>query len=338
MPLKEQLQVLGRAIGIALATTICFSHALAQDYTLDMANEYNTTSIVGRADAHFAELVAQKTGGRVKVVVHFSGALGIKSEDVIDSVGTGAVSLADFPLEVGAGHNPLYSMTNLPFFGISLSQAIVMQDVAKPYLTDMMKEDNIVPLYFTIWPPIGLWSNKPIKTTDDLKRLRVRVTQPITADLFKAAGSTPIQLSWADVVPQIMTGALDAVHTSIQGLSLGLPAKDVPYFMDFGSHVSQNAAVINADLLESFPEDIRTAIIEAGVETEQWSHGMIAEILEAEYKRISENNITLMKQADIPPELMAFFRQISAPLIANWQTRAGEAGAGFIAEYQTRTQ
>ncbi|WP_011578941.1 MULTISPECIES: TRAP transporter substrate-binding protein DctP [Chelativorans] len=336
MASKGALQMFARALGLTLVAACSITHVTAQEYTLDMANEYNTNSIVGRADAHFAELVAEKTGGRVRVVVHFSGALGIKSEDVIDSVGTGAVSLANFPLEVGAGHSPLYSMTNLPLFGISLSQAIVMQEVAKPYLTDVMKEDNIVPLYFTIWPPIGLWSDQPIQTAEDLKGLRVRVTQPITAELFKAAGSAPVQLSWADVVPQLMTGALDAVHTSIQGLSLGLPAKDVPHFMDFGSHVSQNAAVINADLLQSFPEDIRAAILEAGVETEQWSHGMIAEIMDLEYKRLSENNVTLVKQENVPSDLMSFFRQISEPLVANWQAKAGEVGARFLAEYQGR--
>lgn len=326
-----------KKLGVLLSLALCAAAPVAaQEYTLDMANEYNPTSIVGLADAHFAELVNQKTNGRVKIVVHFSGSLGIKSEDVIDSVGTGAVSLAHFPLEVGAGHNPLYLMTNLPLFDIGLKEAIAMQDVAKPFLTKTMEANGIVPLYMSIWPPIGLWSNKEIRTPEDLKGLRVRVTHPITAALFRGAGAAPAQLSWADVVPQLMTGNLDAVHTSIQGVTLGLPPASVPNFLDFGSHVSQNAAVINANLLNEFPPEIRSAVIEAGKETEVWARLEIEKVLVKERENLAAKNIKITTGGDIPRPLIDFLKDVAKPLIADWEKRAGVEGTAFLQAYQEK--
>lgn len=323
------------AFALPLAALLATS-AWAQEYTLDMANEYSDGTPPGMADIHFAELVKEKTGGRVKVVNQLGGSAGFKSADMIDAIGSGAVPMGNFPLEAGAGHSPMYLVTNLPLIGQTIDQAEIMQGVARPYVEKALADDNLGLLYMVIWPAVGVWSKEPIKTAEDFRQLAIRVNHPIATELFRNAGANPIQISWGDVIPQLQVGAIGAVHASISGISLGLPMDIVPYYNDIGTHVGQAAAAINLDTLNELPEDLRAAVLEAATETEAWNREQIASLVADEEKHVASKGGTVV--SEFSPELINHLREIAKPIIDKWLQSAGDDGKAFLEAYRNATQ
>ncbi|WP_108659972.1 TRAP transporter substrate-binding protein [Acuticoccus kandeliae] len=326
-----------KSLALALPVAVLLSGAaMAQDYTLDLANEYSAATPPGLADIHFAELVKEKTGGRVEIVNQLGGSAGFRSADMIDAIGAGALPMGNFPLEVGAGRNPMYLVTNLPLIGQTLAEAETMQKIARPYVEAAMEEDNLALLYMVIWPAVGVWSAEPIETPADLEGLKIRVNHPIAMELFRAAGASPVQISWADVVPQLQVGAIEAVHASISGISLGLPMGVVPAYNDIGTHVGQAAAAINLDTLNELPDDLRAAVLEAAAETEAWNRAQIADLVASEEKHVADEGGMMVKE--FSPELIAFLREKAQPVIDDWLAKSGDAGKTFLDDYRAATQ
>ncbi|MCF3934807.1 TRAP transporter substrate-binding protein [Acuticoccus sp. M5D2P5] len=328
-----QLKSLALALPVAVLLS---SAATAQEYTLDLANEYSGATPPGLADIHFAELVKEKTGGRVEVVNQLGGSAGFKSADMIDAIGAGALPMGNFPLEVGAGRNPMYLVTNLPLIGQTLAEAETMQEIARPYVEAAMEEDNLALLYMVIWPAVGVWSAEAIEAPEDFDGLKIRVNHPIAMELFRAAGASPVQISWSDVVPQLQVGAIEAVHASISGISLGLPTNIVPYYNDIGTHVGQAAAAINLDTLNELPEDLRAAVMEAAAETEAWNRAQIADLVASEEQHVADEGGTVV--SEFSPELIGFLREKAQPIVDEWLAKSGESGTEFLDAYRSATQ
>lgn len=337
--MKTSARLLG-ALGLA-AAFIGFAgmeQAQAEDITWDMANEYSAATIVGLADKHFADLVAEKTGGKLNIVNQFGGAAGLKSADLIDAIGSGAVPLGNFPLEVGSGHNQMYLVTNLPLIGQTLEEAAVMQEIARPYLEETLAKDNLQLLYMIIWPPVGIWASEELADAESLKGVPIRVNHPIATAIFKNAGAAPVQLSWGDVVPQLQVGAIEAVHTSISGGTLGLPLDKVPYYIDVGTHVGQSAAVVNRDVLDDLPADLKQAVLEAAAETEAWVRETISGQMQSETDALVDKGAKIVSGADVSVELVTHLREVSAPIIDEWLSKTGAEGEAFLEAYRARTQ
>lgn len=320
----------------ASALMLLAATATAQEFVLDMANEYGAATPPGMADTHFAELVEKKTGGRVKIVNQLGGSAGFKSADMIEAIGSGAVPMGNFPLEAGAGHNPLYLITNLPLIGQTIDQAVTMQGIAKPYVKEAMNADDLELLYMVIWPAVGVWSKEPITRFEDFDGLSIRVNHPVATELFRNAGANPVQISWADVIPQLQVGAIEAVHASISGISLGLPMDIVPVYNDIGTHVGQAAAAINKDQLEALPDDLRAAVLEAATETEAWNREQITALVGTEAEKVKAAGGQVV--SEFSPELIGKLREIAQPIIDKWLAEAGENGTVFLDKYRAATQ
>ena len=282
--------------------------------------------------------MAEKTGGKLKIVNQFGGAAGLKSADLIDAIGSGAVPLGNFPLEVGSGHNQMYLVTNLPLIGQTLDEAAIMQEIARPYLEKTLARDNLELLYMIIWPPVGIWAGEPLEDAESLKGVPIRVNHPIATAIFRNAGAAPVQLSWGDVVPQLQVGAIKAVHTSVSGGTLGLPLDKVPYYIDVGTHVGQSAAVVNKDVLDGLPADIKAAVLEAAAETEAWVRDTISTQMQTETDALVEKGATVISGADVPAGLVTYLREVSAPIIDEWLTKTGDEGKAFLETYRSKTQ
>src|SRR5438445_354813 len=89
-------------------------------------------------------------------------------------------------------------------------------------------------LYATPWPASGLWAKKPIVTPADLAGLPLRVYDSTGFALFAAAGARPANLSFADVMPRIVDGSIEAVLSSGDGGAGRKLWNYLPYFTEIG--------------------------------------------------------------------------------------------------------
>jgi TRAP-type transport system periplasmic protein len=323
-------------ISLLTVTLICTSTTYAgkAEFRWDMANEYAVTSVHAEADNAFIKKLEELSEGRIKITYHPGASLGYKSKDQWDAVGDGAIPLANTIMGPLRGIDPIFLLSSLPFVTSTIEQSrIMLEKVARPYYDKILKQNNQIFLYASPWPPSGIWSKSTVKSIADLKKLKIRTYDPNGTLTFKAAKSAPIQLTWADVVPQLSTGGINSVLTSAEG---GCNAKYWDFLTDFASikYCSPlDMAHMNADIFNDLPEDLQAAVLKAADFANEFAWKNVQARVEKNFKEMKSHNIAI--NTDISPELSAYLQKSAQVAVDAWIKKMGPEGEKILDQFYT---
>ncbi|MDM8347177.1 TRAP transporter substrate-binding protein [Pseudochrobactrum sp. sp1633] len=317
------------ALAVFMTSATC---VMAQTVKWDMPNEYNQTSIPGVADEYFAKILKEKTGGAIEIMHHFGGALGYKGPQMLDAVGSGAVPIGNLFAGPLSGIDPLFLLSSLPFVAATPEEAKKLLDVSRDQYEAVFLKNNQKMLYAMPWPPSGIWARSRIDNLDSLKGLKIRTYDPSGTKTFSGAGATPLQVSWADTVPQVGAGVLDGVLTSAE---LGNAAKlweQLPYFTGINYSMPLNIVTINLDVWDELSPELQQAVTEAGIATENHQWATISDHVIQDYKVIRDNNGTVIE--DPAEDLMAALKENSKGAIDDWLAKIGDRGQTILGKFK----
>jgi TRAP-type transport system periplasmic protein len=185
----------------------------------DYKTEYKMSLVLGKpfpwgiAGDRWAELIKEKTAGRINVKTYPGTSLvGGDQTKEFTAIRQGAIDLA-----IGSTINWSPQMQQLNIFSMPFLMpdyraidALTGGEVGKE-LFKILEGKDVVPL---AWGENGFRelsnSKHPIRKPDDLKGLKIRVVgSPLFLETFTAIGANPTQMSWADAVPALSSGAVD---------------------------------------------------------------------------------------------------------------------------------
>ncbi|WP_163851705.1 TRAP transporter substrate-binding protein [Pseudooceanicola aestuarii] len=315
----------------ALALATLAGPALAQT-TLNLANEYQATTFAAVADEFFIDRVAELTEGSVTINYYPGGSLGFKSIDHFDAVTDGAIDIADTYIGQLSGIDPVFSMPSLPFLTTSKDEALKLETVLRPAYDEIFAKADQVYLFTLPWPPSGIWTNEALTGAADLAEMKVRVPDVTAMQAFKAAGANPLQVSWADIVPQLSTNALDAVISSAEGgtnISLG---DFLPQYTALDYVIPVNVVHMNAMALENLTEEEQAAIRQAAAETSDFIWGKLEERLASTYDDLAELGVKVDR--DVSPEVMETLKASSGTAMQDWLEKSGDQGQALLDAYR----
>ena len=306
----------------------------AQDVTLNLSNEYSATSIHGVGDARFADLVKEKTGGSVAVIVHYGGALGYKSADHFDAVGEGALEIADTYGGALGGIDPMFLISSLPFFVTTVEEAALLYEVAEPELKKVFEENNQILLYASPWPPSGIWARDGVDSAAALDGLKIRTYDKNGTTALNEMGAAAVRLSWADVVPSISTGAIDAVLTSAEGGVSGSFWEHFDTFTEIYNYaIPLNFVHISKDVFDGLSAEQQAAVLEAAEETRDANWAAIPDRLATTYGQLEENKVTVVTSAN--DEYRSALQAAGEAALSDWLESTGERGQALIDAFNT---
>lgn len=312
----------------ALACAIALP-AVAQEYRWDMPNTFGRSSSDGVADQVFAELVREKTGGRIEIVHHFDGALGFRGADILDAVADGAVPIARHSTPFYGGQDPLFLLSTLPFLTATPEDVQTMHEVSRAYMEEAFAGFDQVLISAGLFPPSGIWSRAPIETLDDLQGLRLRAFDLNSLETFAGAGAAAVNLNWGDVFPALSTGLIDAVVTSADlGNASGIETY-TPNFLEINWAVPISHITVNRDVWDGLPEDLQTALLEAGEETTRRTFARLETQVAANYAEMREKGVNIIETPD--EALMEALRAAAEPVLENWRAAAGDRASALDA-------
>jgi TRAP-type C4-dicarboxylate transport system substrate-binding protein len=309
--------------------------ARAQTLVWPLSEEYPATSIPGEGDTGFAALLHEKSGGLIKVVPKFDAALGYRSKQTLDAVAAGAVPLGDMYAGALGEAEPLFLLPSLPFLAVSVEQARKLYDAARPAYEAVLARHNQRLLFASVWPPSGIWAKRPVADEAALKGLRIRTFDVTATETFRGLGAAPALISFADAMPRLRAGELDAVLSSGDGGAGAKLWEILPHFTEINYAMPLSFATIGLGTWDALPPDLQRAVTEAAAETEmrQWQamQGRVA----ANYQRMRANGVSIA--ASIDPALAARLRQAGAMAVDSWASRLGGDGAAILARYRAST-
>jgi TRAP-type C4-dicarboxylate transport system substrate-binding protein len=164
--------------------------------------------------------IAKDTAGRVKITVFPGGKLG-GEPSVVRQMRAGQVEISLLMLTGLAQIDDGFNALGVPFFFKDDAEAQAVRDDLTPRL-----EKRISPAFHLLaWTNGGwvqLFSKKPLKTLDDIKKAKLWTSDGDVKMLswYKANGFTPVALDAKDVVSGLQLGTIDASPSPAYAASL----------------------------------------------------------------------------------------------------------------------
>lgn len=323
------------ALAIGTAATFFTPAAIANKVQWDLSTEYGEHSHHGEGVKMFADLVRERTDGDVNITLHYNASLGFRSKDQLDAVADGSVQIADTMALTLGGIDPIFQISGLPYFTDgSFEQARILYDIALPRYEDVLTDNNQRLLWATPWPAAAIWSTTPVTTVEDLGELKIRTYDTLSTIAYRDAGAVPVQLSWADVVPQLNTGAINGVLTSIENGLAGSFPQLLKFYSDAGINTPLNIVTINQDAFDDLTDEQREIVLEAAKEVEAFQWGRVEAREKKNVEIAREQGVTVI--TPVTDEFMNHLRNASRNAIDHWLKSMGGSGEELIEEFKQR--
>lgn len=175
------------------------------------------------ASEEFAQIIKEKTGGRIEIQVFPSAQLG-DNKEVFQNMQIGAIDMSNLvPVQfVDYGINvPYLKVLGIPFLFRDEEHAIhVMNgDFGNKVIEDINGSGGkVVVLDFFVAGSRSFFTKKPVSTLEDFKGLKIRVQQDeVYMDMIKAFGGSPTPIAMSELYSALQTGVVDGAENPIKG-------------------------------------------------------------------------------------------------------------------------
>jgi TRAP-type C4-dicarboxylate transport system substrate-binding protein len=299
-----------------------------------MANEYNDTSIHAEGDKIFSARLAELTNGEIEITHHFGGSIGFKSKDQLDAVGDGALPIADTYVGPLGGIEPIFLLPSLPFLAKTPDEARALFEAARSEYEAVFADNNQKLLWASPWPPSGIWANKPVDNLDALTNLKIRTYDANGTITLQESNAAPIQLSWADVVPQLSTGGIEAVLTSAEAGSNAKFWEHLSHFTEVNYAMPLNMVHINLDAWNDLSAEHQSAVLEAAKVAEDHVWSSVVTRVAENYEQMASEKMTVVTGVD-----PAFLNALSAAgkkAREEWIAKTGNKGQAILDAYTSK--
>jgi tripartite ATP-independent transporter DctP family solute receptor len=282
-----------------------------KSYTFRYAELNPDGHIMDLAADHFAELVSQKSGGRIKIEVYPGGQLG-PEKDVYQSLQIGSVdmcrgntnSMGDF----GAKKLTLFG---LPFIFRDRAHlwSVLNSDIGAEFLTEM--EDikaSMVGLFYLDEGARNFFSimRYPLNSIIDYKGRKFRVpTTELMSDTVAALGIQSTPIAFGELYSALQTGVVDGAEQPHSGYYSNKFYEVAPNYMLTGHTYSPGIVLASEKCWSSLDAEDQALIREAAKETEVWNRANIEELDNQLLEDIKKDGANVIEVPDKTPYINA---------------------------------
>ena len=222
---------------------------------------------LGTGANDLAKLITQMSGGRLTVKVYGANEL-VPAFEVFDAVSRGTAQMGHGAAYYWKGKNEAVQFFSAVPFGLTAQE-----------MNGWLYSGGGLELWQELYAPFGVipaaagntgvqmagWFNKEIKTTADLKGLKMRIPG-LGGEVLKRAGGTPVSLPGGEIFSSLKTGAIDATEWvgPYNDLAFGLhKAAKFYYYPGWHEPGTTLEALINKEAFEELPNDLQSIVLNA---------------------------------------------------------------------------
>jgi tripartite ATP-independent transporter DctP family solute receptor len=251
----------------------------------------------------WAKSVEEKTKGGLKIEVFHSAQLGVE-EDIIEQIRAGANIGQNTDSARMGNYVPGIAIMNGPYFAENLEEVakLIKSPTIKGFLDDLANKYGLKILSFSwVQGYRHFFTNKPIRTPEDLKGLRIRTPPaPIWQESIRALGATPVALAFGEMYPALASKVMDGVELVYNNIPAGRFYEVLKYVNETRHIMLVNFEAISAKWFNTLPADYQKILVEecdkAGIETSK----LIMEKLEKEVKAdLIKRGMIVVEDVDI---------------------------------------
>lgn len=236
----------------------------------------------------FAELLKEKSGGKMTVKMYHSGTLG-SQPDAIEQLRIGGIEIGNFNLGPLGPIVPEANVVSLPFIFKDVDHMWrVLDGKAGDIINEGMTKFGIVPL---AWYDAGARSfynsKKPIMKPEDVSGMKVRVmNNDLYSGMISALGGNPSPMAFAEVYQSLKTGVVDGAENNWPSYE-STGHFEVAQFYSMSQHlIIPETLCVNAKVWQGLSPEDQKILKEAAVES-----AMLQRKLWKEREKASEKKV-----------------------------------------------
>lgn len=261
--------------------------ALAETYEIKVAHFVAPRHFMSEWLVKWGEDLEKKSGGRLKVK-QFPGAQMGPPPVYYDLVRKGRVEVAWFLHGGTPGRFPLTELINLPYtVGSAEIGTKVLNDaeLRAKYLDAEHKGVKVLML-LTHQPGNIHTREKPVRTVEDMKGLRLRFASPTIKLWISGLGGAPVGLPPTAIAENLQKGAIDGVFIDYGGAGIAFKLGGmIKYTTEMYSYVGSFGVGMNPEFFKKLPKDLQK-LVEDSVKGHEAEVGKGWDALDAAGKKL----------------------------------------------------
>jgi tripartite ATP-independent transporter DctP family solute receptor len=303
---------ISKAMAIAAIGLSCLA-AQAQEHVLRFGHQVQQDAPLSFGTKKFAEIVAAKSGGRIKVQEYAGAVLGGEAQQL--SAVQGGVQDITMPSATIMGSMVKeFTLFDIPFSFTKGEQvdALVDSDFGRALMAKL-PEKGLVGL--AVWET-GFRnftnSRKPIVNVEDLKGLKLRVIpNPLFLESFGALGANPVPMPFPELYGALESKAMDAQENPF-AVILTSKFNEVQKYLSVTNHVyTANPVVISKKTWDKLTPADQKILQDAAKEAGAYERKLSREAAAGARKELEAKG---MVANDVPAATLAKMRELTKPV------------------------
>ena len=271
----------------------------------------------------FAEIVKQKSGGKLNVRPFPGGTLGPDLQ-IVSGMQGGTVEMNVMNASLLAGNVKEMALFDVPFLFSSAKEADALADgpIGKRLL-DKLQERGLVGLaYWDLGFRHMHTSKKPITKADDFKGLKMRVIPtPIYVEFMNALGANAVPMPFTETYTALEQGAIDGMTNPLLNILDG-KYNEVSKHLTLTNHMyTPQVVIVSKKFWDKLSGDEKKILQDAATETATYQRKIARD--EAA-KVLAELKNRGMQVHELAPAEIAKMRERAQPVIAKFTKDIGE--------------
>ena len=271
----------------------------------------------------FAELVKQKSGGKLNVRPFPGGVLGPDLQ-IVSGMQGGTVEMNVMNASLLAGNVKEMTIFDMPFLFSNVKEADAVADgpVGKRLL-DKLQDRGLVGLaYWDLGFRQMHTGKRPIAKADDFKGAKMRVIPtPIYVDFMNALGATAVPMPFTETYTALEQGAIDGMTNPLLNILDG-KYNEVSKHLTLTNHMyTPQAVIVSKKFWDKLSADEKKILQDAATETAGYQRKVARE--EAT-KVLAELKKRGMIVHEFSPEEINKLRERAKPVIDKYTKEIGE--------------
>jgi tripartite ATP-independent transporter DctP family solute receptor len=290
------------AAGAAHAqTNIRFAHTLSANDTHHLAA------------LHMAELLKQKTGGKLTMSVHPSGELG-SDNGILEGVRLGSIDIAMSGNPFFTQFAPRLNVMDLPYLFRDTVHAhkVVDGPVGSALLADLERNRMKGLAFWEIGFRHITNSKHPIRAPKDLEGIKIRTT-PNKAHIqaFRLWGANPSPMAFTELYLALQTGTVDAQENPINNIYANRMYEVQKHLSLTGHAYTASVVAMNLRKFNGFSTEFQKAILESAREAALHQRELNEKQESENLEKIKAAGLQVIEDIDREPFRSAVYEAVS---------------------------
>jgi len=211
--LRKQRFILAAFIVMALATSCGENRKVTE---IKLAHGLSEDHAVHKGMLDFARRVDRKSEGQLKIKIYPNGILGSESQ-CLELLQIGSLGITKVSAAVMESFAPKYKVLGIPYiFNNDAHRFAVYDGAVGTEILNSGKEYWLKGLCFYDAGSRSFYTtSKPVKTSEDLNGMKIRVMRSITANkMISEMGGSPVPIDFGELYTALQQGVVDGAENN----------------------------------------------------------------------------------------------------------------------------